>query len=140
MINKKVFFDYEVLDKFTCGVVLLGTETKSIRNGLVNFTDSYCVINNNEVLLRNFYIDNQKTFVIKHELKRDIKLLLHKSEINKLKVYLQTKGITLIPIEITTINNKYKIVIGVCRGKKKFEKRESIKLKDLKKFNNVNIK
>ena len=133
--NKKASFDYEFLEKIIAGIVLKGTEIKSIREGKASLVDSFCIINNNEVILKNSYI---KKFDIaamnNHEERRDRNLLLNKQEINRWKKSLLNPGITIIPIKMF-INNKglCKVEIALCKGKKEYDKRESIKERDNKK-------
>lgn len=136
MKNRKAFFNYEILEKFTAGIQLKGTEVKSIRAGKLDFSDSYCAVKETTVLWRNGYIDEYKEGIEDHGVKRDRKLLLNKKEIEQISKYLETKGLSLIPLEITYVNNKYKLVIGVGKGKKNYDKREAIKKRDLKRPEN----
>ena len=131
--NKKVHFDYFIEEEIECGIVLKGTEIKSIRSGLSNLKDCYAVIKNNEVFLLNMYIgkyDNGNIF--NHEERRTRKLLLNKKEILKIKDKVEISGYTLIPIKLYFKGNKAKILLGICKGKKNYDKRESIKERDIK--------
>ena len=121
--NRKAYFNYEVLDTLETGIVLKGTEIKSIRNAHVSLDNSYAIIKNNEVYLLNTF---------NHDEFRSRKLLLHKKEIKKLKESIEKERMTLIPLKLYFVKNKVKILIGVCRGKKNYDKRESLKEKDLK--------
>ena len=131
--NRKAYFNYEVLDIIEVGVVLKGTEIKSIRNAHVSLDNSYAVIKNDEVYLLNTFIKQYKEGnIYNHDESRSRKLLLHKKEIKKLKDAIEKERMTLIPLKLYFVKNKVKILIGVCRGKKNYDKRESLKEKDMK--------
>ena len=130
--NRKAFFNYFIEDKIESGLVLTGTEIKSIRKGSANIKDSYVRIKGSEAFVINMFIakyDNGSVF--NHDEYRERKLLLHKSEIKKLKDYCQIDGFTLVPLEVYLKKNKAKLLIGICKGKKLYDKRESIKQRDL---------
>ena len=130
--NRKAYFNYEVLDTIEVGVVLKGTEIKSIRNAHVSLDNSYAVIKNDEVYLLNTFIKQYKEGnIYNHDESRSRKLLLHKKEIKKLKDAIEKERMTLIPLKLYFVKNKVKILIGVCRGKKNYDKRESLKEKDM---------
>ena len=132
IINRKARYDYEIEETYEAGIVLTGTEIKSIRNGKVNIKDSYAIIRNNEIYLLNTHIslyDEGNRF--NHEEERTRKLLLHKKEILKLKNKLELEGYTLIPLKIYFVKSKAKVLIGVAKGKKNFDKRETIKERDV---------
>lgn len=134
--NKKAYFDYSILEEIEAGLVLVGTEIKSIRKGSANLKDSFVVIKNNEAMVLNMYIDvyfegNQ----FNHDPRRTRKLLLHKKEIQKLREKVSQDGVTLIPLKMYFKKNHVKILVGVCKGKKLYDKRESIKKKDLEREN-----
>lgn len=131
--NKKAKFEYAFLDEFTAGMVLTGTEIKSIRLGKVSMSDAYCLINNGEVFLKNFNIAAyEKGTHYNHEPLRDRKLLLNKREIKKLINKLTDKGLTVIPTRLfISESGKAKIEIALAKGKKLFDKRESIKERDV---------
>mgnify|MGYP000923387576 FL=1 len=132
--NRKAYFNYEVLDTIEVGIVLKGTEIKSIRNAHVSLDNSYAVIKNDEVYLLNTFIKQYKEGnIYNHDESRSRKLLLHKKEIKKLKDAIEKERMTLIPLKLYFVKNKVKILIGVCRGKKNYDKRESLKEKDMKK-------
>ena len=140
--NRKALFNYEVLEKYIAGIVLTGTEIKSIRGGKASLVDSYCIISNNEIFLKNSYIAPFEFGTFNnHEERRIRKLLLNKQEIRKLKKSIEEKGLTIIPIKMF-INKTglCKIEIALCRGKKEYDKRETIKEKDNKKELNRIIK
>ena len=129
--NKKAYFDYEILETYETGIVLTGTEIKSIREGNVNLKDSYGVIRNNEIYLLNMHISEYKEGnIFNHEEKRTRKLLLHKKEILKIKDKVALEGITLVPLKLYFKKNKVKIILGIAKGKKIYDKRESIKKRD----------
>ena len=132
ILNRKANFNYEILERIECGIVLKGTEIKSIRMGKANIKDSYGIIKNNEVFILNMHIspyDNGGVF--NHEETRTRKLLLHKKEILKLKNKLDLDGFTLIPLKLYFVHDKAKIELGLCRGKKLYDKRESVKKRDV---------
>lgn len=134
--NKKAYFDYFIEDEYEAGIELVGTEIKSIRSGNANLKDSYVVIKNNEAFLLNTYIGEYfEGNRFNHEERRTRKLLLHKKEINKLKEGSEQDGYSIIPLKIYLKNNKAKILIGLAKGKKLYDKRESIKEKDLQREN-----
>lgn len=133
IINRKAKYDYFIEDTYEAGIVLKGTEIKSVRNGSCNIKDSYGIIKNGEVYLLNMFIDQYKEGnIFNHEETRTRKLLLHKKEINKINDSITLKGLTLIPIKLYFKDNKLKVLLGVCRGKKNYDKRESIKERDVK--------
>ena len=132
ILNKEAKFNYFVEDEIECGIVLLGTEIKSIRDGKANLKDSYAIIRNSEVQLLNMYIAEYKEGnLFNHDPRRTRKLLLHKSEINKLEKAIEQEGKTLVPLKLYFVKNKAKILLGLCKGKKTFDKRETIKERDL---------
>ena len=131
--NKKASFDYFIDEEIECGIVLKGTEIKSIRNCQANIKDCYAIIKNNEVFLLNMYIAKYNdASIFNHEERRTRKLLLHKKEILKLRDKVEISGYTLIPLKLYFKGNKAKILLGICKGKKNYDKRESIKEKDIK--------
>lgn len=132
--NRKASFEYEFIQKYTAGIILVGTEIKSIRANKASISDAYCVIIDSEVIIKNLHISEYKyASFINHEPKRERKLLLNKQEINKIKSRVQEKGFALVPIRLF-INDKgiAKLEIAVAKGKKIYDKRESIKEKDIK--------
>ena len=136
ILNRKASHDYFIKDTIECGIELKGTEIKSIRKGSVNINDSYARIKNYEVYLTNMYIAKyEEGNRFNHDERRTRKLLLHKSEINKLEKKIKLEGITLIPLKLYFKKGKAKILLGVCKGKKLYDKRASIKEKDIKREN-----
>ena len=139
--NPVAYHNFNIEDKFEAGIVLTGTEIKSIRNGDCNIKDCYGIIRNHEVYLLNMYIAPYKQGnIFNHEESRSRKLLLHKKEIKKLEDALQLKGLTLIPVKLYFKDNQLKVSLGVCRGKKDYDKRETIKDRDMKREALKNIK
>jgi SsrA-binding protein len=130
--NKKARFNYSIEDSIECGVVLKGTEVKSVTSGSISFLDSFAEIINNEVWLKGFHISEYSySSIFNHDPDRAKKLLLHKDEIKRLKRKVEEKGFTLIPLDFYLKNGKLKINLGLCKGKKLFDKRATIKEKDL---------
>jgi SsrA-binding protein len=131
--NKKATFDYYIEEEIECGIVLKGSEIKSIRNGLANLKDCYAIIRNGEVFLLNMYIAKYNdASIFNHEERRTRKLLLNKREILKLRDKVEISGYTLVPIKLYFKGNKAKILLGLGKGKKNYDKRESIKERDIK--------
>lgn len=132
--NKRARFDYEVIETFNAGIVLAGTEIKSIRLGKANITESFCEFSNNELFAINTYIE-EYTFgnQFNHKARSERKLLLKKKELKSLARSVQAKGLTIVPLRLFT-NEKglAKLEIALCRGKKTYDKRESLKEQDTK--------
>lgn len=127
--NRRATFDYEIFDTFTAGLVLTGTEIKSLRQGKAGLTDTFCYINNGEVWVKNMYIAEYFYGTYNnHVTRRDRKLLLNKKEIAKLEKAGKETGFTIVPLRLF-INDRglAKLVIGIGRGKKAYDKRQSIK-------------
>lgn len=134
--NKKAYYNYFIENELEAGIVLVGTEIKSVKQGSINIKDSYIRIKNNEAYIVNMYIEKYKSGnIFNHEPTRERKLLLHKKEINKLSEKISRDGYTLIPLKVYIKNGKAKILIGLARGKKLYDKRESIKKRDLEREN-----
>ena len=132
ILNRKARFNYVIIDTLECGIVLKGTEIKSIRDGKANIKDSYGIIRNNEIFVLNMHISPYENGgVFNHQETRTRKLLLHKREILKLKNKLELEGFTLIPLKLYFVNGKAKIELGLCKGKKLYDKRESSKKRDI---------
>ena len=135
ILNKRARFDYEIIETYTAGIVLAGTEIKSIRLGKANITESFCEFNeNNELFAINTYIEeyafgNQ----FNHKARNERKLLLNKRELKTLAKNVQAKGLTIVPLKLhTNERGLAKLDIGLCRGKKTYDKRESLKEQDTK--------
>ena len=141
ILNKRARFDYFIEEEIEAGIVLTGTEIKSIRDGKCNIKDCYGVVKNGEVFLLNMYIAQYKEGnIFNHEETRSRKLLLHKKEIKKITQAIEVGGYTLVPIKGYFKENKFKILLGICKGKKNFDKRETIKDRDIKREVAKNIK
>ena len=130
--NKKAYFDYAFEETFEAGIVLKGSEVKSVKMGNVSLRDSFCFCENGEIFLKNCYIaPYEKGSAFNEDPRRSRKLLLHKREIAKLIGKIKTKGFTLIPTSLYFVNNRVKIEIALGRGKQARDKRDLIKEKDL---------
>lgn len=130
--NKKATFNYETIEKYKAGVVLTGCEVKSIRNSLVNLTDTFCYIKNNELWVKNFKVSRYKNAhpSVVHNDNRDKKLLLKKEEIKKIQKQTKDLGKSIIVLCVI-VDRKIKVEIATARGKKDFDKRMDIKKRDL---------
>jgi len=141
IINRKAKFDYFVEEEYEVGIVLTGTEIKSVRNGHCNIKDSYGIVRGNEVFLLNMYIGQYKEGnIFNHNETRSRKLLLHKKEIKKIQQAIELQGLTLVPLKVYFKNNILKVLLGVCRGKKNYDKRETMKERDIQRSVQKNIK
>ncbi len=130
--NKKAYFNYFIEKEIEAGIVLVGTEIKSVRANKVNLTDSYVRIKNNEAYIINMFIEKyDKGNIFNHDETRERKLLLHKREIKKIYEQIKKEGYTLVPLKVYMKNNKAKVLIGLAKGKKVYDKRETIKKRDL---------
>lgn len=139
IVNRKANHDYFIKDKYETGIELKGTEIKSIRKGSVNISDSYARVKNNEIYLTNMYIAKyEEGNRFNHDERRERKLLLHKNEIVKINHVVTTNRYTLIPLKLYFKKNKVKIELGICQGKKLYDKRATLKEKDLKRHEYIN--
>ncbi len=130
--NKKARHDYDISGEIEAGIVLVGTEVKSIRQGRINLKDSYADIKNGEVFLRQMHITPyQNAYYDNHEPLRSRKLLLHNKEIKKLIGKVAERGFTIIPLKVYFKNGKIKVQIGLAKGKKLYDKRDTIKKRDI---------
>ena len=133
--NKKASFDYFIEESLECGIELKGTEIKSLRKGSADIKDCFAIVKNNEVFLLNMYIAKyEEGNRFNHDERRTRKLLLHAKEIKKIKEKVEREGYSLIPIKVYLLKGRAKVLLGVCRGKKNYDKRESIKERDLKRL------
>ncbi len=129
--NRKALHDYFIIDSYEAGIVLKGTEVKSLRQGSANLQDGYAILRNGELWLLGMHISPfEKGNINNHDPKRDRKLLLHKKEILRLIGNITEKGLTLVPLKVYFKNNIVKIELGLARGKKSYDKREAIKKRD----------
>jgi len=131
-VNKKAYYDYEILETYEAGISLLGPEVKAIRNSKVSLVDAYCKIKGSEVFIVNMNITpiNPNSFFEKFNPLRERKLLLKKSEIKRLIGKVKEKGLTLIPLRIYAKNRWIKIEIALAKGKTQYDKRQAIKKKE----------
>lgn len=130
--NRSAYFEYQIDDKYDAGMVLTGTEVKSLRSGKVSFNDSYCIFQDNELYIKSLHISEYElgTYA-NHNPVRDRKLLLNKKELRKMMGKIKEKGFTIIPLKIYFAESgKAKVQIGLARGKKLHDKRESIKQRE----------
>ena len=141
ILNRKARHDYFIKEEFECGIVLTGTEIKSIREGSCNIGDSYGHIRKGELFVLNMFIGVYKEGnIFNHKETRTRKLLMHKNEILKLDNKVKLEGYTLIPLKVYFKNNKAKVLLGLCKGKKDYDKRESIKERDIERELNKKIR
>ena len=132
--NREINYRYEIIDKLECGIELKGTEVKWIRDGMCNLKDSFALIRDNEILLKNMHISPYEHGNIYNvNPTRDRKLLVHKKEVLKLLNYIKQGGYTLVPSKLYTKGRWFKIELCICKGKKLYDKRESLKEKEAKK-------
>ena len=132
--NRKASFDYFLLDRYEAGIVLTGTEIKSLRKGSCNIRDSYVVIRNGEAFIINMHISKyDEGNIFNHDPLRTRKLLLHKREINKLVGTVKVEGLTLIPTKVYLVRGRAKVEFAVAKGKKNYDKREDDRKNSIKK-------
>ncbi len=137
IVNRKARFNYFIEEEIECGISLVGTEVKSIREGTANINDSFARVKNGEIFLINMFISKYKDGnIFNHEETRERKLLLHKNEIKKISKQVELNGYTLVPLKIYFVRGKIKVLLGVCKGKKLYDKRETIKKRDLERKEN----
>lgn len=137
--NRKAYFDYFIEEEIEAGIALVGTEIKSIRNGSCNLKDSYSIIKNNEVFILGMHISKYKEGnQFNHDELRTRKLLLNKREIIKIKTKITQEGYSLIPLKLYFNKNKVKLLLGIAKGKKLYDKRQSIKERDLDRLSRSN--
>lgn len=133
ILNRKARHDYFIEEEYECGLVLTGTEIKSIRDGKCNIGDSYALVRGGELFIINMFISHyEKGNIFNHDETRTRKLLMHKDEIKKINNRIKLDGYTLIPLKIYFKKNKAKVALGLCKGKKNYDKRETIKERDIK--------
>ena len=134
MNNRQAYYNYFIEDKYEAGIVLLGTEVKSIREGKVSFNDAFCMFEKNELWVRGLYIaEYSHGTVNNHIAVHDRKLLLNRRELNKLQNKLKDKGLTIVPLKVYLTDKSFvKVEIGLAKGKKNYDKRESLKEQDTK--------
>ena len=141
ILNRKARHDYFIEEEIEAGIVLTGTEIKSIRNGKANIKDSYAIIKNGEAFILNMHISKyDEGNIFNHEETRTRKLLLNKKEIYKLRDSIEKAGYTLVPLKIYFKGNYAKVLIGLAKGKHNYDKRESLKEKDMQREIEKNLK
>ena len=124
--NRKAYHDYFVEDKYEAGIELFGTEVKSIRKGTLNLKDSYCVVKNGEIYVHSLHISPyEQGNIFNKDPDRPKRLLLHKHEINRLHALVKQDGYTLVPLSVYFKDSRVKVEVGLCKGKKLYDKRES---------------
>ena len=130
--NKRATFDYELLETFTAGIVLTGTEIKSIRQGKASLVDTFCIVEKGEVWVKNMYVaEYSYGSYNNHAARRDRKLLLNRKEIRKLQQDMKSPGFTLVPtLLFIDENGRAKVDVYLCRGKKEYDKRQTLKEKE----------
>jgi SsrA-binding protein len=130
--NKKAWHDYFVDEKYEAGIALFGTEVKSVRMGQINLKDSYCSVKDGELFVLGMHISPyEKGNIFNREPRRERKLLMHKREIMKINGMLTQKGYTLVPLSLYFSGKNVKVELGLCRGKKLYDKRDSIAAKEV---------
>lgn len=138
IFNRQINFKYEIIEKLECGIELKGTEVKSIRDGLCNLKDSFAIIKSNEVFVKKIHISPyEKGNINNVDPTRDRKLLLHKLEILKLQNYMKQGGFALVPSRMYLKGRNVKLELAVCKGKKLYDKRASLKEKEALKEANI---
>lgn len=139
--NRKAFHDYEIVESYEAGIVLQGTEVKSIREGRINLKDSYAHVKGGELWLENCHISPYpQGNIYNHEPMRARKLLLHKRQISKLAGDVTRKGMTLVPLSVYFLDGRVKVEIAVARGKKSYDKREAEKRKAVERDVRMEVK
>ena len=130
--NRKATYNYEVFDKYIAGIILKGTEIKSIRSSLINMNSSYCLVDNNDIYVKDLNISEYEFGNLNnHEPKRKRKLLLNKREINQIKKKVSEKKFSIIPLNLFISDRGFaKMEIALCKGKKTYDKRESVKKRE----------
>jgi SsrA-binding protein len=142
IVNRKAKYEYNCLQKYEAGLVLLGTEVKSLKSGQANLSDAYCLFHKGELILKSSFIaEYDHGNIHNHETRRDRKLLLKKAELNKLERRVNEKGLTIVPYKFYFTERGFaKVELWLAQGKKSFDKRESIKQKDLARDFDRNLK
>lgn len=141
ILNRKANFDYFIEDTYECGISLKGSEIKSIKEGKANLKDSYAIIKLGELFILNMHISKyDKSNIFNHDETRTRKLLAHKKEIYKMRDKINIEGYTLVPLKLYLKNGRAKILIGIGKGKKNYDKKETIKQRDIDKYNKKTMK
>ena len=141
ILNRKAKYNYQIFETVEAGIVLTGTEIKSLRLGKANIKDSYARIKNNEIFLINMHISSYENGnIFNHDETRERKLLLHKKEILKFRDKIKLEGYTLVPLKVYLKNGRAKVLIGLAKGKKNYDKREDIKKRDIERSIRARLK
>ena len=129
--NRKAYHDYFVEDKYEAGIELFGTEVKSIRKGTLNLKDSYCVVKNGEIYVHSLHISPyEQGNIFNKDPDRPKRLLMHKRKINRLHALVKQDGYTLVPLSVYFKDSRVKVEVGLCKGKKNYDKRDAIAKRD----------
>ena len=132
IVNRKAKYNYQIFDTVEAGIVLTGTEIKSLRLGKANIRDSYVRVKNGEMYIINMHISGYENGnIFNHDETRERKLLLHKKEILKFRDKIRLEGYTIVPLKVYLVKGRAKILIGLAKGKKNYDKREDIKKRDI---------
>ncbi|MDR0556646.1 MAG: SsrA-binding protein SmpB [Treponema sp.] len=132
-VNRKAFYNYAIDERYECGIELLGTEVKSFREGKISFPDAWAEVVDQEIWLRSLIVaENPFSSIFNHDPARKKRLLLHKAEIKRIRRKVEEKGFTLIPLSFYFKKGRVKVELGLCKGKKTFDKRADIRDRDVK--------
>ena len=132
IVNRKAKYNYQIFDTVEAGIVLTGTEIKSLRLGKANIRDSYVRVKNGEMYIINMHISGYENGnIFNHDETRERKLLLHKKEILKFRDKIKLEGYTIVPLKVYLVKGRAKVLIGLAKGKKNYDKREDIKKRDI---------
>ena len=141
IVNRKAKYNYQIFETLEAGIVLTGTEIKSLKLGKANIKDSYARIKNNEIFLINMHISSYENGnIFNHDETRERKLLLHKKEILKFRDKIKLEGYTIVPLKVYLKNGRAKVLIGLAKGKKNYDKREDIKKRDIERSIRARLK
>ena len=141
IVNRKAKYNYQIFETIEAGIVLTGTEIKSLKMGKANIKDSYARIKNNEIFLINMHISSYENGnIFNHDETRERKLLLHKMEILKFRDKIKLEGYTIVPLKVYLKNGRAKVLIGLAKGKKNYDKREDIKKRDIERSIRARLK
>lgn len=139
--NKKILFQYKLIDEYIAGIQLLGSEVKSIRNNKFSISESFCQIKNNEIYILNMYISEYGSYIKNHDVRRERKLLLNKNELLKLSRKMKNSNLTIVPKSLFISKKGYvKIKIFLAQGRKLYDKRELIRKRDIDRDNKKILK
>ena len=141
IVNRKAKYNYQIFETIEAGIVLTGTEIKSLRLGKANIKDSYVRVKNNEMYIINMHISSYENGnIFNHDETRERKLLLHKKEILKFRDKIKLEGYTIIPLKVYLVKGRAKVLIGLAKGKKNYDKREDIKKRDIERSIRARLK